>query len=79
MLFLIGGPFTDEEALTILQKVRDVEQARPELHLRVSILAPDMTRERAKRLLESVKPPFAHRLEMEGRIAVDTQPPFSSN
>lgn len=78
MLFLIEGAFTAEEALAILQKVRDIEQARPEIHVGIQVTGPEMTRELGKRLLEGVKPPFVHMDEVVQR-RVEPRLPFSAN
>jgi len=79
MRIMIDGAFTDEEALALLQKVREIEQTRPERHITVQVVAPDRTREEARELLARVNPPFAYRIEVEGRMAVGDRPPFSND
>jgi len=81
MLIMIGGDFSDEEVLAILQKIRDIEQAKPDREIQIRVLAGgrELTRERARALLERVRPPLGRLDELVERMVVHPPTPFSSN
>ena len=78
MVFTIEGPFTEEEAVAILQKIRDIHQARPEIDIKLTLLAPELTTADVRRLMAQVKPPFSRHLELSGQV-FNNNLPFSKN
>jgi len=77
LMISMDGDFTDDEAVAIIQRMRDVEQARPEMDVHCS-LATDSV-ERAQGILDRIKPPFAHRAAIVTVSRPKPRPPFSKN
>ncbi len=73
MRIVIDGPFTADEALAILQGVRDVEQTRPEMELEIAVDAKELPVEQVEGILNRIHPPYRF------RITVDRPQPFGSN
>ena len=56
----VDGPFTPDELVELLQKVRDIEQREPDRPFTVRVKAPHLTTEEARAILERVQPPLPH-------------------
>jgi len=77
-MIIMDSDFTDDEAVAIIQRLRDVEQARPEMDIHCT-LATDTSVERAQAILDRIKPPFAHRADIGVVSWPKPRPPFSDN
>ena len=61
---VVNGKFSPREVLEILQKVRDIEQVRPEeLHVNIFVDSPDMSKETVKEIFSKVVPPLPYTWE----------------
>ena len=77
MIISMDGDFTDDEAVAIIQRLRDVEQARPEMNIHCTLATHSV--ERAQGILDRIKPPFAHRAAIITVSGPKPRPPFSDN